>query len=206
VILLWHAPTRQRRGNGETRAILPMASVTLALATIAVVALHAACSGETVKPPSPLDASADETSDTDRGIPPIVGVADSGIIPCSLGDEPIVCPAALTGCPSLSVCSERFGLRCPCRNCTFALEPDACFWTVIADYPDATWIDRIASDGGLQRLPRVAGPPCGDDEFGFFVTWVPGTTTVTLCPASCAEHQDDPTITFKLGRGPCPIP
>ena len=180
------------------------------IATNLLVAAHISCSGPTVEPPSDApDARLDAMTDADASQPRAEAAVDSrdtGPIPCTPGDEPIVCPAIITGCPSLSYCSERFGLTCPCRSCTFALEPDVCFWTVITDYPDASWVDRITGDGGSQRVPRVTDRPCGDHEYGFFVTSVPGTTTVTLCPASCTEHHDDPTIVFRLDRGPCPPP
>jgi hypothetical protein len=178
------------------------------LATSLLVTAHPSCSAETTPSTSAAgDAGANATTDVEEP-PPFaeasVDARDSGFIPCTPGEEPVPCTAILSGCPSLSVCSERFGRLCPCQHCTFQLEPNVCFWKIMTDYADASWIDRIAADGGSQRLTRVRDRPCGDDEHGFFITWVPGTTTVTLCPGSCAEHEGDPSITFKLDRGPCP--
>jgi hypothetical protein len=128
--------------------------------------------------------------------------ADDG--KCTTGEEPRPCAAIFTGCPSMSECSERFGRMCPCRSCKVALEAGLCAWEVMADYPDATWVDRVQPDGGSRRLDRVEPGPCRADQSGFVVTWVPGMTTVTLCPATCREHEADRTIGFALDRGPCP--
>jgi hypothetical protein len=180
------------------------------LATKSIVALHFSWSSETRQPPSATqDASADTFEADDGATGGLDAIAvdsrDSDIIACTPGEEPRPCAAVLTGCPSFTVCSERFGLRCPCRSCTWTLEPGVCSWMVTVENPGLNIVERVGIDGGRpQRLQQVEPGPCGDDEFGFFVTRVPGTTTVTLCPASCTEHEDDPTLTFTLDRGPCP--
>jgi len=181
------------------------------LVTSLTVTIQISCSNDAALPVHVVDASADTQADVDDEPTPTLDApfADSsdGFIPCTPGDEPIACSAILTGCPSLSYCSERFGLMCPCRSCTWTLEPGVCSWTVTVENPGLNIVERVGIDAGRpQRLQQVEPGPCGDDEFGFFVTRVPGTTTVTLCPASCAEHEDDPTLTFTLDRGPCPPP
>jgi hypothetical protein len=173
------------------------------------VAIQLACSTDAGPPGDAVDASAETRADiTDEPTPTLDSAVadsrDSAFIPCTPGDEPIACPAISTGCPSLSYCSERFGLMCPCRSCTWVLEAGVCFWVVTTDNPGINIVERRATEGGSQRLQQITSGSCRDDEFGFFVTRVPGMTTVTLCPASCAQHEDDPTLMFTLDRGPCP--
>jgi hypothetical protein len=181
------------------------------LATQSIVALHLSCSSEKAKPPSDIvDASADtsfDADDPDGASFDAVAVdsRDGDFIPCTSGEEPQPCAAVLTGCPSFTVCSERFGLRCPCRTCMLTLQPGVCSWTLMVDNPRMNFVDRIGIDGGSQRLQEIAPGPCADEP-GFIVERVPGVTTVTLCPASCREHELDPSVTFTLGRGTCPIP
>jgi hypothetical protein len=181
------------------------------LVTSLTVPIQISCASDATSPAHVIDASTDTEADADDEPTPThdAALADSsdGFIPCTPGDEPIACFAILTGCPSLSYCSERFGLMCPCRSCTWTLEPGVCSWTVTVENPGLNIVERVGIDGGRpQRLQQVEPGPCGDDEFGFFVTRVPGTITVTLCPASCAEHEDDLTLTFTLARQPCPPP
>jgi hypothetical protein len=181
------------------------------VATPSIVALHLSCSTEKAKPPSgTVDASADTLFDTDdmdgAGFDDVaVDSSDGDIIPCTPGEEPRPCSAVLTGCPAFTFCSERFGLRCPCRTCLLALPPGECSWTLPVDNPGLNLVDRIGIDGGTQRLQEVIPGPCGDDEAGFVVERVPGVMTVTLCPASCGEHELDPNVTFTLHRGLCPL-
>jgi len=75
---------------------------------------------------------------------------------------------------------------------------------VTTENPGINIVERKGADGGPQRLQQITPGPCANDEFGFSATQVDSTITVTLCPASCAEHEDDPTLTFTLDRGPCP--
>jgi hypothetical protein len=180
-------------------------------ATQSFVALHLSCSSEKAKPPSDMvDASADTFVDADEmedaGFDAVVvDSRDGDIIPCTPGEEPEPCAAVLTGCPSFTVCSERFGRRCPCRTCMLPLQPGECSWTVTVENPGVNIVERVGIDGRSQRLQEIAPRPCWDDEPGFFVARVPGVTTVTLCPASCAEHEIDPNVTFTLNRGTCPL-
>jgi len=182
------------------------------LATQALVALHFSCSSETAKPPpdtrdAGVDTSFDTDDETTLGLDAVaVDSRDGDIIACTPGEEPRPCPAVLTGCPSFTVCSERFGLRCPCRSCLLTLPPGECSWTVTVENPGVNIVERTGIDGGSQRLQELGPGPCGDDEPGFVVTRVPGITTVTLCPASCGEHELDPNVTFALNRGSCPPP
>jgi hypothetical protein len=181
------------------------------LATNSIVALHFSCSSQSTQPPSdPQDASADTSFDAadeamTRHDALAVDSRDvSDIAACIPGEEPRPCPAVLTGCPSFTVCSERFGLLCPCRACLMPLLPGVCSWTVTVENPGLNVVERIVVDGGSQRLQEIVPGPCGDQDPGFVVTRVPGITTVTLCPASCDEHELDPNVTFMLNRGPCP--
>jgi hypothetical protein len=184
------------------------------LATQSIATLHLSCSSEKAKPPSDIvDASADMSFDADaddtdgEGLDAVAADSRDGeIIPCTPDEEPRPCVALLTGCPAFTFCSERFGLRCPCRACILTLQPGVCFWTVMADNPRMNYVERIGIDGGSQRLQEIAPGPCADDEPGFVVERVPGLTTITLCPASCREHEVDADLTFTLSRGTCPIP
>ena len=183
-------------------------------ATQSIVALHLSCSSEKAKPPSDtVDASADALFDADAdddadgaGYDDVaVDSRDGDFIPCTPGEEPQPCAALLTGCPSFTFCSERFGLRCPCRTCMLTLQPGTCSWTLMVDTQRMNFVERAGIDGGSQRLQEMAPGPCADDEPGFVVERVPGLTTVTLCPASCREHELDPNVTFTLNRGTCPL-
>ena len=179
------------------------------LVTSLTIAIQLSCSSDAAPPGDIVDASADTKADVnDEPTPtldaPVADSRDSGFIPCTSGDEPIACPAPYTGCASLSYCSERFGLLCTCRSCTLALESGVCSWVVMTENPGINIVERSGVDGGPQRLQQITPGPCSDHELGFVVTRVPGTTTVTLCPASCAEHDGDSTLTFTLDRGPCP--
>jgi hypothetical protein len=178
--------------------------VTRAFATAAALTLHGACASESANPTIATDARADSPDDAGKIPMPDVGAQDAGPAPCSLGDGPVACAAALTGCPSTSVCSASGRWVCPCRACKFTLEADACTWTVAADYRAGSTVDRISEDGGTERLKEVTSGSCQTDEFGFTVSWAFGASTIALCPASCREHQDSPGILFTVDRGPCP--
>jgi len=181
------------------------------LATQSIAALQWSCSSEKAKPPSDIvDASVDTSFDADdadgAGFDAVaVDSRDGDFIPCTPGEEPQPCAAVLTGCPSFTVCSERFGLICPCRTCMLTLQPGVCSWTLMVDTPRMNYVDRIGIDGKSQRLQEMVPGPCADDEPGFVVERVPGLTTVTLCPASCQEHEIDANVTFTLNRGTCPL-
>jgi hypothetical protein len=73
------------------------------------------------------------------------------------------------------------------------------------DFPRVNVVDRIGMDGWPQRLQEIVPGPCADDELGFVVERASGVTTVTLCPASCREHELDPNVTFTFHRGTCPL-
>jgi hypothetical protein len=180
-------------------------------ASFLLATIHIACSGEATKPPSNVGDSSVDTRSDDEPITPRLDAppADSsdgmdGIVACTRGEEPRPCPAVLTGCPSFTFCSARFERICACRSCMWTLDAGVCSWTVTVDNPGVNLVERTMADGGPQRLQQITPGPCADEELGFFVTQVPGTITVTLCPASCREHEDDPSITFTLNRGPCP--
>jgi hypothetical protein len=174
------------------------------------------CGSETSRPPradastDAADVYADDVIDAAALSDADAPLADSNaprsdVTSCTPDDEPKPCFAIGTGCPTMTVCWAPTGtLHCPCRHCIFDLEARACSWTVYSDYPYAGFVNRIGLDGGSTRVPFIEPGPCLDDDFGYFVSAVPGTLTVTLCPASCREHQDDPTIRFELERGPCP--
>jgi hypothetical protein len=138
---------------------------------------------------------------------------------CEAGAQGGACIARETGCPSTEVCvfGERFA--CQCKPCEFELPAADCAWTLEGDF--LTWssgsgldfVHAVTPDGTRNALPEVAGEAACGGSAGWYVEASGAVDdhaytklVFRLCPASCDEHQVDPSVRYELGRSGCPIP
>jgi hypothetical protein len=193
----------------------------LAIATL-LGTLHGSCSGEVARSTEGTGGTgSDASTDAMHSEPDSPGPrpedeapvqrdadlrSDVAIEACTPGDEPKRCNAVITGCPTVGVCDRTFGFFCPCAPCQFPLEPSACSWTLEGERVQVgrSFVTAV-TDGQTRSLTQWGDIDVCQESGGFFITGAPGKVIVTLCPASCLEHQGNPALAFSLGRGGCPI-
>jgi hypothetical protein len=137
---------------------------------------------------------------------------------CEAGAQGGACIAWETGCPSTEVCvfGERFA--CECKHCEFELPLADCAWTLEGErliWRSGSGLDfvlAVTPDGTRNALPEVAGEAACGESAGWYVEASGAVDdhaytklVFRLCPASCDEHQVDPSVRYELGRRGCPI-
>jgi hypothetical protein len=165
--------------------------------------------------------------------PAVVATTTGGVYqaaaPCTPGEVCACHGAWQTGCPSYRKCHGENGGAyagywgiCNCATCTLQLDPSACSWT-LASTDDAgvrlpngtnTTVTKTDAGGNVTTLALVGSESACTGNDGYYAVAVyndPVTSTMiasltlTLCPASCAEHQQTSSETFELYRGDCII-
>jgi hypothetical protein len=140
---------------------------------------------------SPVEATSGDATDAD---------GDAAPPECTPG-ETLPCYNFIVACEWGSrVCGNDGRWReCPCVQCDFQLGAGTCSWieemadsSSVPRYSGSLGVYRIGEDGGRSLIQQVYGSSCPTD--GGWQSEVSGDggtrmLTVSLCPASCDEHQ-----------------
>ena len=122
---------------------------------------------------------------------------------CGLGEAGAACTSPITGCPSVEQCRhDRTRFVCPCDTCDLELGSGECAWNVTApNLAPVTFVNVVAPDGGSSGLPRLESE-LGCREAPGWYTEEPAANAlrIVLCPASCDDHANDPSVRFVIRR------
>ena len=150
---------------------------------------------------------------------------DASVPTCTPGEQR-PCSPSWFGCPGATVyCSNgAWPAQCACNVCAPLLDAGSCSWTMEPGTQEVTignssinTVIRIDPDAGQSKVPMAVDATACQTGAGYYavtenavaVGYIAGafytqSLTFTLCPASCAEHQQSPEVVFQLLRGFCP--
>jgi|GEM_PF-5363923 len=178
------------------------------------------------------DAAVPPLCPTDAGAGGSDSTIDASTEPCVPGDQRTVadgtyetgCPGASTvqSCDSAGAWVTRIDAQ-SCKTCQVKLDDCSCAWSMqslqgvwVPPSSLQTIVYRIDhGNGDVMSLPWVRDESACTDGGGFYAVGsgstgglypMPTKEVITLCPSSCLENQQVPTLSFELAQGPCVMP